>query len=95
MSETSGMNGANGEHCQAVAADPPPRKRRSRLDLKTPEDVRAELCKVYRAMKLKKVPTQDGTRLTYVLQAIAKVIEGSELARRIESLEQLLAQRKH
>ena len=36
------------------------------IHLKTIDDVRLEMAKVYRDMKLQKIPTHDGTRLVYV-----------------------------
>jgi len=38
-------------------------------------------------MRQKKIPTQEGTRLAFVLQIIAKVLEQSDLEQRIEALE--------
>ena len=45
------------------------------IHLKTIDDVRLEMAKVYRDMKLQKIPTHDGTRLVYVLAQIGKMIE--------------------
>ena len=53
-------------------------------------DCRKEMGKVYREMRAGKVPCQDGTKLTYVLGAIAGLIESSDLATRVEALEQAL-----
>jgi hypothetical protein len=66
----------------------------SRIDLKTIDDVRLEMARVYRDMRSRSIDTQDGTRLTYVLAQIGKLIESGELERRIESLELVLRQRK-
>jgi hypothetical protein len=66
----------------------------SRIDLKTIDDVRLEMARVYRDMRAGTVQTQDGTRLAYVLAQIGKLIESGELERRIESLELVLRQRK-
>jgi hypothetical protein len=49
--------------------------------------VRRELTKVYRDMRQGKLDTQDGTRLAFVLNVIAKLIETSDLEARIEALE--------
>ena len=51
-------------------------------------DVRLEMASVYRAMKRKEIPAQEGTRLVYVLRSIADVLEIEELERRIEELEE-------
>jgi hypothetical protein len=91
---TSEHTQTNGSDNQTHTDDPAPTRKR-RLDLTTLAHVRKEMCAVYRSMKLKRIQSQDGTRLTYVLQAIAKVIEGSELANRIEQLEKALQAQRH
>lgn len=63
------------------------------IHLKTLDDVRLEMAKVYRGMKTRKIDTQDGTRLTYVLAQIGKLIESSKIADRIEALERALGSR--
>jgi hypothetical protein len=45
------------------------------------------MAKVYRDMKLQKIPTSDGTRLVYVLAQIGKMIELHEIEKRVEQLE--------
>ena len=55
--------------------------------LKTIDDVRLEMAKVYRDMKSQKIPTHDGTRLVYVLSQIGKMIELHDIEKRIELLE--------
>lgn len=62
----------------------------TRIDLKTIDDIRLEMAKVYRDMKLQKTPAADGTRLVYVLAQIGKMIEAHELERRINLLEEKL-----
>jgi hypothetical protein len=97
LSEISNSNGANGAQDQATTADPTPRRRKP--SLQTAADVHKEMARVYRAAKravnLKDLKTQDASRLIYVLQAIQKVIEGSELANRIEQLEKALQAQRH
>jgi hypothetical protein len=79
---------------QNLAVDPPPRRRRP--DLATLSAVRREMGRVYRDMRAKKIESQDGTRFVYVLTAIGKLIEGSEMQKRVEALEQrLLARNNH
>jgi hypothetical protein len=66
-----------------------------RADLATLTDVRRELGRVYRDMRKGTVATQDGTRYTYVLKAIADLISQSDLEARIEALERLQATGRH
>ena len=49
--------------------------------------VRRELAKLYREARQGRLDIGDATRLAYVLQVIAKILEGSELERRLELLE--------
>lgn len=58
-----------------------------RIDLKTAEQVRQEMAKVYRDMRGGKIDSQDGTRFVYVLGQIGKMIELADLEKRIEALE--------
>jgi hypothetical protein len=57
------------------------------IHLKTIDDVRLEMAKVYRDMKSQKIPTHDGTRLVYVLAQIGKMIELHDIEKRIDLLE--------
>ena len=63
--------------------DPTPRE----IKLKTADDVRLEMARVYRDMKGNKVDMADGTKLVYVLGQIGKMIELTEFEKRIEKLE--------
>ena len=67
-----------------VLRDPTP----SRLPLNTLDDVRLEMAKVYRSMKGGSLPSQDGTRLVYVLAEIKKTILMNEIDVRIRKLEE-------
>jgi hypothetical protein len=67
-----------------VTDDPTP----SRVPLKSIDDVRVKMAKVYRAMKSGSMQSQDGTRLVYVLSAIAKAIEVHEIEGRMRALEE-------
>lgn len=58
-----------------------------RIDLKTLNQVRSEMARVYRDMRGGKIRTDDGSRLTYVLGQIGKLIEIADLERRVEELE--------
>ncbi len=60
---------------------------RYRCPLDSMSDVKREMAKVYREARSGLVDVQDATKLTWCLQAVAKVIEGSDLEKRIEALE--------
>lgn len=60
------------------------------IHLKTIDDVRLEMAKVYRDMKLQKIPAHDGKRLVYVLVQIGKMIETHDLEKRLNELEERL-----
>jgi len=66
---------------------PPTKGTRYRAKLDTMQDVKREMAKVYREARSGLVDVQDGTKLTWMLQAVGKVIEGSDLEKRIEALE--------
>jgi hypothetical protein len=57
------------------------------IHLKTADDVRLEMGKVYREMRHGKIESGEGTKLVYVLGQIGKVIELVEVERRIALLE--------
>jgi len=65
-----------------------------RIDLKTIDDVRVEMARVYRDMRAGRVDTADGTKMAYVLAQIGKLIESGELEKRLEALEGVLITRK-
>jgi len=77
------IDGATGE----VETLPPQKGQRYRCKLDTMQDVRREMAKVYREARSGLVDVQDATKLTWCLQAVGKVIEGSDLEKRIEALE--------
>jgi hypothetical protein len=60
----------------------------ARIDLKSINDIRLEMARVYREMRNKSIETQDGTRLVYVLSAMGKLIELHDIERRIALLEE-------
>lgn len=70
--------------------DPTPRE----IKLKTADDVRLEMGKVYRDMRKGSIDMGDGTKLVYVLGHLGKIIETSEIEKRMEALEIILNQRK-
>ncbi len=59
----------------------------SKLPLDTLEGVRRELARVYREMRAGTLPAQQGTRLTYVLGEVGKLLALTRLEVRIEQLE--------
>ena len=77
------IDGKTGE----VETLPPAKGQRYRCKLDTVQDVKREMAKVYREARSGMVDAQDATKLTWCLQAIGKVIESSDLEKRIEALE--------
>ncbi len=68
-----------------LALVPTPRRRKAQLDRL--EGVRVEMSRVYRDMESGRRDSQDGSRLVYVLTQIAKVLELTEIERRLTTLE--------
>lgn len=62
--------------------------RRLRLKLKTMCDIKAELARLYRDGKAGRRDIVDVSKLANVLSIIGRLIEGVELARRVELLEE-------
>ena len=52
------------------------------------------MARVYRDMRAGRIESQDGTRLTYVLSQIGKLIESGENEKRLEALEAVLMARR-
>ena len=77
------IDGITGE----VETLPPQKGKRYRCQLDTMSDVKREMAKVYRECRSEILDAQTGTKLTWMLQGIAKVIETSDLEKRIETLE--------
>jgi hypothetical protein len=61
---------------------------RMRLPLKTMDNVQAELARLYREGKSGKRDVSEVSKLANVLSILGRLIEGSELASRIEALEE-------
>lgn len=78
------IDGKTGE----VETLPPQKGQRYRCKLNTLQDVKREMAKVYREARSGSLDVQDSTKLVWMLQAVGKVIEGSDLEKRIEALEQ-------
>lgn len=64
------------------------------IHLKTADDVRLEMAKVYRDMRRGDIDMSDGTKLVYVLGQLNKAIETTLIEARMESLERILNARK-
>ncbi|WP_333877695.1 hypothetical protein [Methylobacter sp.] len=77
------VDGVTGE----VSDLPPANRTRYRAKLDTLQDVRREMAKLYRETRSGVLDVQDATKMTWMLQAVGKVIEGSDLEKRIEILE--------
>lgn len=66
---------------------PPQKGRRYRCKLDTMQDVKREMAKVYRETRSDLIDPGSGTKLVFMLQAVGRIIEGSDLEKRIEALE--------
>jgi len=64
---------------------PTPRRRKPQLT--SLEGVRCEMARIYREMESGKRESQEGSRLVYVLTQIGKVLELTEIERRLTALE--------
>lgn len=60
------------------------------IHLKTTDDVRLEMAKVYRDMRQGRIDMADGTKLAYVLGQLNKAIETGIIESRMETLERTL-----
>ena len=60
---------------------------RARLPLKTAENVRAELARLYREGKTGRRDISDVSKLANVLQILGRMIETEDLESRVEKLE--------
>lgn len=58
-----------------------------KINLSTAEDIRREMGRVYREARNKKLPTNEATKLTYILTQILKATEVFILEERITTLE--------
>lgn len=66
------------------ASDPPSRLR---LPLRTVDDVKAELARLYREGKAGRRDIADVSKLAHVLSLLGRLIEGSDFEARIRALE--------
>jgi hypothetical protein len=58
-----------------------------RIRLSNLNHVADELARVYRGMRSGEIPPENGSRYSYVLQTLAKVLEAAEFEKRISALE--------
>jgi len=68
-----------------LRALPTPQRRKPQLT--TLEGVRCEMARIYREVEGGKRDSQEGSRLTYMLSQITKVLELTEIERRLTVLE--------
>ena len=66
---------------------PPPAKTYARAKLQTASDIARELGKLYRLAKSGEMDASLATKLTYILQTMAKIQVDSELEQRLSALE--------
>ncbi len=64
------------------------------IHLKTADDVRLEMAKVYRDMRQGRIDMADGTKLAYVLGQLNRAIETGIVEARMEALERTINARK-
>lgn len=64
-------------------APPPPK-----IDLRNAEAMRREMASVYRDARAKRINTQDGTRLMYMLNMLLRAYEIEVHQKRLEKLEE-------
>ena len=69
-------------------ADAPTPPVRLRLKLSTVEDVRRELARIYREGKTGSRDVSEVSKLANVLSLLGRLIEGSDLERRLTALEE-------
>lgn len=97
MSDPRNMPAPSGNHEletydeQGYPLDPTPLPK---IDLRDAHAIRREIAAVYRDMRAGRIASQDGTRLTYVLDMMRKAYETAVLQDRIELLENTIAQRR-
>ena len=64
-----------------------PKAKRIRCKLDSVADVKAEACKLYRAVRAKEIDASEAGKLAYLLQIIAKLAETADLEAKIAALE--------
>ena len=71
----------------SVQPEPTPAKRYARGKLQTASDIGNEMAKIYRLAKSGEMDASIATKLTYILQSLAKIRIDGELEDRIAALE--------
>ena len=61
-----------------------------KIKLNALEDVRREMASVYREARGGRMDTSEAGRLAYILSSIGKLIEATEIEKRLEQLERRL-----
>lgn len=64
--------------------------RGKRIDLATIDDVRLQMCVLYREAKEGKIETSNATKLCYILAQIGRMIEIHDIEKRINLIEEKL-----
>ena len=72
----------------SVQPDPTTAKRYARSKLQTASDIGNEMAKIYRLAKSGEMDASIATKLTYILQSLARIRVDGELEARLEALEQ-------
>ena len=67
----------------------PSQGKRYRAKLDTISDVKREMARCYKDARSQTIDVQDASRLVYMLAALGKVIESTDIETRIEALEAL------
>ena len=62
-------------------------------ELATLTDVRREMSRVYRQCRVGKIRPEDGSRYTYMLSQVGKMLELIEIDARVDALERALGRR--
>ena len=83
MARNDTQDDAQGRADSSEAGQP-----RLRLPLKTLDDVKAELGRLYREGKARRRDVAEVSKLANVLSILGRLIEGVELAARVEALEE-------
>jgi len=86
--EIGGLNGPKAAQLCVVPVDPTPVKLASpRLRLDRISDCKRELGRLYKEARRGEISAQTATRLAYLLNMMAQMIETSELEKRVEAIE--------
>lgn len=67
---------------------PAPQEARKRIRLQSVGDVADELAKLYREARSKRLDVADASRLANMLSILSRILETSELEKRVAELEQ-------